>query len=321
MPTDKAETIFCSQLSRQAGEPLFASATPTSLYLLLEFQGEWGGKALEESSLPEAVKERLKSFTKANPGAKTLLIRKGTGKSASAMAGTSLQPRNSQQPSIAFYAALVGERDRQLYSFSLGAYQELLDIELEAFLSNGGGYQAQRSQEQFILVCTNGRRDKCCNKYGVPVYNQLSAAAVEYPGLRVWQSTHIGGHRFAANLLWLPQGVLFGRVDPSSADEILASLKHGQIYLPNLRGRTALPEPAQAADYFLRQRSQEYRADAFQLLEVQQRGENHWLVSFLARDSGEPLQVELVREIQPAEVYESCALDKATHVTQYRLIE
>jgi hypothetical protein len=77
MNTGITEQAFCSLLSRQAGEPLFASATPTRLYLLLQYQGEWGNKALEESSLPEGVKERLKRFSKDNPEVKILLIRSG----------------------------------------------------------------------------------------------------------------------------------------------------------------------------------------------------------------------------------------------------
>jgi hypothetical protein len=153
------------------------------------------------------------------------------------------------------------------------------------------------------------------------VYNSLKKEEQKFPDLRTWQSTHMGGHRFAANLLWLPQGVLYGRVDALSAAEILAAQRRGQIYLPNLRGRTDYPEPAQAADLFLRQRSGENALDAFQLREIEERGENRWRVGFFDTRSKTIQQVEVELEIRDTEVYESCTLDKATRIKNYRLIE
>ncbi len=52
-----------------------------------------------------------------------------------------------------------------------------------------------------LLVCAHGRRDACCAKLGTPVYESLSPHVD--PGL-LWQSSHHGGHRFAANVLVAP---------------------------------------------------------------------------------------------------------------------
>lgn len=106
-----------------------------------------------------------------------------------------------------------------------------------------------------LLVCTHGTRDACCGRLGYPLYRELSALAAARPAgeaarsVRVWRSSHLGGHRFAPTLLDLPTGRLFGRVSIEDARCILdggnglAALAE-KVY----RGRTALPEAAQVVE-------------------------------------------------------------------------
>ena len=49
-----------------------------------------------------------------------------------------------------------------------------------------------------ILVCTHGARDACCGKFGYGFYVEMRGlAAVRGDGVRVWRTSHLGGHRFA----------------------------------------------------------------------------------------------------------------------------
>jgi len=73
------------------------------------------------------------------------------------------------------------------------------------------------------LVCTNGARDPCCAIRGAAVADAL---AVARPGA-AYESSHLGGHRFAANLLVLPDGLCFGRLDVRSALAVLEELETG----------------------------------------------------------------------------------------------
>ena len=328
------EQPYCSELSIQAGEPLYASATPTTLYLLLEYEGAWGTKALDESDLPQAVKSRLNAFVKASPLAKLLLLRSGislsstTGQTPSTTTGqaplssTGQAPPSSTgqahiAPGITFYVALAGESESRLYKLSLDDYQELLDVDLEGLASGSAEFEPFRSSERLALVCTNGRRDRCCARFGMAVYNALSQAIQAHTGVTVWQATHMGGHRFAANLLWLPEGVLYGRVDPQSAASILNAQMQGQVYLPNLRGRAVYPEIVQAADFMLRQRSGETALEAFHWLETREVSQGRWQVRFIAPSDGSQHTVELSSETMETAVFESCALDKTTFITRY----
>ena len=98
---------------------------------------------------------------------------------------------------------------------------------------------------ELLLVCTHGRRDACCARLGVPLHDALVPHVEED---RLWQSSHHGGHRFAANLLALPSGVQLGRVPPSEAAAVAAQIEAGRIPLDWYRGRTLDSPRCQAAD-------------------------------------------------------------------------
>lgn len=102
---------------------------------------------------------------------------------------------------------------------------------------------------RLVLVCCHGRRDACCARLGTPVYDALRG---HVPDSVLWQSSHVGGHRFAANVLVLPSGILLGRVSAGDAPRVAAELDAGRIPLEHYRGRTIHPPRAQAADAALR---------------------------------------------------------------------
>jgi hypothetical protein len=112
-------------------------------------------------------------------------------------------------------------------------------------LAHPGGGPGKTVTGQLLLVCTHGRRDACCARLGVPLHDALVPHVDER---RLWQSSHHGGHRFAANLLALPSGVQLGRVPPSAARAVAAQLEAGRIPLAWYRGRTLDSPRCQAAD-------------------------------------------------------------------------
>ena len=135
-----------------------------------------------------------------------------------------------------------------MVSAALASYDDLLSLSADDVVSlqfaNG-----EPCDESLFLVCTNGQRDLCCGQFGMPLYRQLS----EQYGARVWQCTHIGGHRFAPNILCLPTGLVYGFVSPSRALAVVDAMNGNNLTLDLLRGRSCFSAPAQAAEYFLRQ--------------------------------------------------------------------
>jgi hypothetical protein len=82
----------------------------------------------------------------------------------------------------------------------------------------------------------------------------------------LWECSHIGGDRFAANLLCFPHGLYFGHVTPVVAPRIADLYRAGRIDLEHYRGRPAYPFAVQAAEWFLRRDSNLDAIDALDLL-------------------------------------------------------
>jgi hypothetical protein len=113
----------------------------------------------------------------------------------------------------------------------------------------------------------------------------------------VWESTHVGGDRFAANLVAFPHGLYFGRVEPEEGPEIVEAYRDGRIaHLERYRGRTIHPTPVQAAEAALRRRRGFDRLEDL-TLEGLRRDGDRVMVSF-ATPAG-PAVVTVERSAQP----------------------
>ena len=60
----------------------------------------------------------------------------------------------------------------------------------------------------------------------------------EYP---VWETTHVGGHRFAPNLVIFPHGLYYGPVDAEGAIAAIEAHRNGAISARGFRGRSGVP--------------------------------------------------------------------------------
>lgn len=297
------ERTYCADLSLQANEPLFATAPQSLAYLLLEYGGNWGVKALEESAIPQTVKERLDDLARRVPGLKTLLIK--------------THRQEQRQNQVRFFVAAISLNPPRIYEFHLESYANLLDLDIPAILAGDVLYESCRRDAPLYLVCTNGRRDLCCAHYGLPVYNALVSATKSGHQPLVWQSSHVGGHRFAPNLLCLPHGLMYGRVDADAAMAIVDADMNGRLLLPNLRGRVQDPPIAQAAEFYLRQNTLGERLDSCRLVDLQEGTSGEWQVRFHIQPADTFLTVKVSTAISQEQVFESCSLDKTTPVVRY----
>lgn len=94
-----------------------------------------------------------------------------------------------------------------------------------------------------VLVCAHGQHDLCCAVRGRPVAAELTEHWPEY----VWECTHVGGDRFAANILVVPDGVYYGNLDAETARDVIADHLHDRIRPDHLRGYTDLSPVDQVA--------------------------------------------------------------------------
>ncbi len=99
--------------------------------------------------------------------------------------------------------------------------------------------------EPVFLVCTHAKRSACCARFGTPLAQALAA---RHPG-QVWETTHVGGHRFAANLVILPHGLYYGPVGVDAASIAISAYQRGAVAPGRYRGRAGQPKPVQEAEY------------------------------------------------------------------------
>ncbi len=230
------EGVPCAAAAAARGDALLATASRVRAWLVLEQPGAWGRHALVESDLDRrvgaAIVERCRRWQ-----VRPLLIRRPGGH-------RSTGPRRC-------YLAHSGARRSWLEALEVDDPAEVLDLDLTALAADRAPGLGERRDAPVYLVCTNGRHDRCCADFGRPLVRALAAAGVG----DVWECSHIGGDRFAANLVCLPEGTYFGRVDPSTGPVLASDYAVGLLDLDHLRGRSCHPTLVQAAELFVRRAS------------------------------------------------------------------
>lgn len=224
-----SDRFSCARDSRDRREPILGTASTVVRWLLVEQAGAWGRNALPESGLGSELGDELTRRAR-KVRARPLLIRRPDG--------TEGEPRT---------AYVASSRSGWARRIRFDSPEELLDLDLGP-LARDEPVSGERFDGPLLLTCTNGRHDACCAEWGRPVAAAVAAAAGEH----AWEVSHIGGDRFAANILWLPAGVYYGRVEPDEAALVAALAATGRLSLPHYRGRSTQPFAAQAAEVMLR---------------------------------------------------------------------
>ncbi len=157
---------------------------------------------------------------------------------------------------------------KPIAKLDLDRYEDLLDVELDSLPAAQG--------EPICLVCAHGRRDRCCGALGSAVFR-----AIQSQGIDAWQTSHLGGHRFAACALWLPEGLMYGRLRAEHAEPFVEAQRAGEVGdLDLFRGSCAQDRPTQAAEIFLRRRLDEGAIDGVEWLGTEPRPDSSWEARF-----------------------------------------
>jgi hypothetical protein len=233
---DELARATCAVESARRAEPLVATASRVRSWLLIEQAGAWGRDALVESDLDREVAAILERRCR-DEGVGPLLIRRPGWR----------RPDAGHR----CYLAYSGSERSWLVSLELDQPSDLLDIDLALLADERRPELGQVEAAPVFLVCTNGRHDRCCAEWGRPLARALAAAGVP----DVWECSHIGGDRFAATLVCLPEGLYYGRVGPEEGPALAADHARGLLTLDRYRGRSCYPPLVQAAEQFARQAS------------------------------------------------------------------
>lgn len=241
----------CTSASRDLDEPLAGTAATARTWLLLEQPGPWGARALTSSHLDPEVGRALEAAAEGT-GVRVALIRRP---------GRHADSHPSARRRV--YAAHTTPGNTWLRGHVTDRPEELLGLDFAALgAGDHGGFGTPHTGGPLALICTNGKRDRCCALLGRPLAAELATSGVQ----GAWEVTHLGGHRFSPTLLVLPYGYAYGRSDQAAVKEILEGMRTGRVVTEGCRGNSAWERPGQAAELAVRTETGEDAAGALSVV-------------------------------------------------------
>ena len=290
-PAAHAAPTTCSAFSARLGEPIAGTAPTATAWLAIEQPGPWGARALTESRLDPQLGAELGRRAEGT-GVRIALIRR-VGHHA---------PTDTDAPRRVLMASTIPGHTG-LRATTVHDPRDLLGLDFAA-LGSGLLDAGDPHPAPTLLVCTNSKRDQCCAVFGRALARDVADLRDVPDELELWETDHLGGHRFAPTALVLPTGYLYGRVDASTALLAVDRAAKGEMSPENCRGRSTWSRRGQAADLALRDRLTLHGADAVEIISEQETAPDHWTV--LARAQDETYRI-VVRQQIPAEPRpESC---------------
>jgi hypothetical protein len=210
-------------VSQDNGEDPAGTGTPFTGYLLVEVAPPWKYDVGESRRFPEGLWEAVKGLWDAGIVEKFTAIMPDPEYSREGHTRVILLRR----PSAPFFAAY----EKEEYLAPEGEVVALV----EALAKEPDGpsrfarYREDEPRIRDILVCTHGSHDVCCGRFGYSLYEELRQeyAAASEGRLRVWRTSHLGGHRFAPNLIDLPEGRYWGHLEPEALENLV--LRNGPV--------------------------------------------------------------------------------------------
>jgi hypothetical protein len=275
----------------QRHDDLAGTATHVTAFLLVEHHGPWGASAPSDSRLPDSVRTHLAT----HKNIKVLLARR----------------HHRAHRGSEYRVFLSFPARRLLFTTTFVDPEELLLVDLDA-VSLGEPPDWPKTAGPVFGVCTHGRHDACCAERGRPVVAALTAS---HPG-ETWEISHMGGDRFAANMVVLPEGLYYGRMDADSASQVASLHEAGRLDVERLRGRTSYPMHVQYAEIALRRQVGEDRLDAVRLVRregwtsVFALGSEEWAVTVSRRTEGEGQLTCGVERLSPLPVHEVVSIEQ-----------
>lgn len=140
----------------------------------------------------------------------------------------------------------VGNFSRKEFSVPTSQRNELITSLFENEDYNFSKYQIIDSNIRDIFICGHMAKDYCCGTFGDALYQATKQFLLdhkdEYSQVRVWQTSHLKGHKFAPTVIDFPEGrfwahmnqdILFNQVLPIDKQ---SSLSHLKLHIRGLAG-------------------------------------------------------------------------------------
>lgn len=207
---------FCSVISKTNGEDPIGSVATYHGWLMIELPPPWPRKFWQAKPMLQPIADLVEQLGEQGIRVRFIAI---------------APDRTYSQPDL--IRVIYYSRPSQL--FARFNKQEFLLPETQLFdcikallkepelISQFATYRQSTNHIRELIVCTHGNYDVACSRFGYPIYKKLRQeyAPASNGDLRVWQSSHIGGHQYAATLVDLPEGRYWGYLEPEILDLLI----------------------------------------------------------------------------------------------------
>ncbi|MBR8839545.1 MAG: sucrase ferredoxin [Stigonema ocellatum SAG 48.90 = DSM 106950] len=209
---------FCSLVSKANGEDPIGTAGTCDHWVIMEFPQPWSRTLFQEDPRLKPLMSLFQELIfKHGIKLRPILIAPDREYSVPNFARVLYYHRPAKQ---------FAQFEKQEFVVPEGEATDLVMAILKQLVSQPNDlskfqqYQQPTSHIRELMVCTHAQVDLACGRFGTPIYRRLRKeyAPASNGKLRVWQSTHFGGHQFAPTLVDLPQGHLWGHLEPEVLD-------------------------------------------------------------------------------------------------------
>jgi hypothetical protein len=216
MSTAAPARRLCSVIAKEQGDNPLGSAWAVRRMLAMELALPWPEDFFTARAFPEGMGEKLEALWAEHPDTGILAFAPDRHHSVPGLTRV-IDFRYPDPPHAA------AERHEYLVPMEqVGEFFPRLFVDDPTALQVAG-VQAVEYAGRDLFVCTHGTVDACCAKFGFPLFHELHRIASEVDdSVRVWRSTHFGGHRFAATLIDFPEGRFWGFMTPDLGRRLIA---------------------------------------------------------------------------------------------------
>lgn len=276
---------------------MIATAAPALRWLLVEDPGPWGPDAHPTGTIARGVAGELRRQATAQ-NARLVLIRRHESLHAAHEPG----PRR-----YAWATCTPGATATRWH-------RARTDNDLSA-IADPRDAPSIEGPSTIYLTCTQGRHDVCCALWGRPIARQLAALRPDAS----FECSHMGGDRFAANVVVLPWGLVYGQVELGDVDLVVEETEAERMVPRLLRGRSWYASPIQAALIHLAQTTLDRRIDAWTPV-AHERSDDVWVIR-LESPEGRAHVVEVVERHRMVEFPLTCAGHTPSRLRTFEVLD
>lgn len=287
------QVFFCSTASRYFKEAIAGTAANYKCFILVEHADPFPSKPTD-GHFNKAWLKSLDSLAREKKG-KLLLIR-------------------NRETDYTTCRIVFVDCEKRKYFELFSAIGEADTCDIEKYINDP---RTQWEVDPFFVVCTNGKKDKCCAKFGFPVFKFFENIYLPF-SYNAWECTHLGGDRFAANAALMPYGIYYGRVGVEQVHEIIRQTAFGRVHYPNYRGLSSLSFFDQTVECYLREHLSDFRIHF--PIRIYQKTRNGKMISvYVQTDLHGVFKMELSREEIDYPHLLTCTSHKKEKIVKYML--